>query len=300
MGEHAALRHINAMTKHAASATQNTLKNPVSANGVGLHSGRKVTLTMHPAPVGHGIVFQRTDMDGAPRIKALWDRVTDTQLCTLISENGASVGTIEHVMAALRAAGVDNALLTLDGPEVPIMDGSAEPFSFLITCAGLETQNAPRRYIKIVKTVTVTDGDKSASFDPADIPSFDFRVEFNHPSIGAQERALTLVNGNFPTQIARARTFGFAHEVEFLRTKGLARGGSLDNAIVLGPEGVLNENGLRFDDEFVRHKILDAVGDLYLAGFPVLGRYRGVKAGHGLNNALLRAVFADPTSYQVV
>lgn len=278
--------------------TQTTLIHSVTANGVGLHTGNKVTLTMHPAAVNHGIVFQRLDLEGQPKIPALWDKVTDTRMCTLISdEQGASVGTIEHIMAALRAAHVDNVLITLDGPEVPIMDGSAEPFDFLITCAGLQSQNAQRRTLHIKKEIRVQDGDKWASFTPAGVASFDFEVAFNHPVIGQQTRTLTLVNGNFPSQISRARTFGFAHEVEYMRSQGLARGGSLDNAIVLDQEKILNATGLRYKDEFVRHKILDAVGDLYLAGLPIMGHYTGHKAGHALNNQLLRALFADPAAY---
>ncbi len=279
---------------------QITIKRAVNASGVGLHSGKKVTLTLHPAPADHGIVFQRLDLDGCPRVPALWDRVSESQLCTVIAENNASIGTVEHLMAALRAAAVDNVLVTLDGPEVPIMDGSAEPFAFLIECAGLAEQQSRKKYLHILKTVTVSEDGKSASFEPSDIPSYDFLVDFDHPAIGRSARRLTLVNGNFLSQISRARTFGFAHEVETMRSKGLAQGGSLDNAIVLDREKILNQNGLRFDDEFVRHKILDAVGDLYLAGMPVLGHYRGVKAGHALNNRLLRAVFADPANYRIV
>lgn len=280
--------------------TQTTLHHAVTAQGVGLHTGRKVTLTLNPAPVNHGIVFQRLDVDGQPTIPALWDRVTDTRLCTLISDaNGISVGTIEHLMSALRAAHVDNVLVTLDGPEVPIMDGSAEPFDFLITCAGIVSQDAPRRRLHIKKSVRVQDGDKWAEFTPAGIASFEFTAEFDHKLIGKQNRTLTLVNGNFPSQISRARTFTFAKEVEYLRSVGLIKGGSLDNAIVLDQEKVLNESGLRFDDEFVRHKILDAVGDLYLAGLPIVGHYHGFKAGHGLNNQLLHALFADPSAFVI-
>lgn len=280
--------------------TQISLKTSVTAQGVGLHSGQKVTLTLSPAPVGHGIVFQRTDLEGQPKIPALWDRVTDTRLCTLISdENGVSVGTIEHLMSALRAAHVDNVLVQLDGPEVPIMDGSAEPFDFLITCAGLVMQQAPRKTLHIKKTVRVQEGDKWAEFTPGTIASYDFTAEFNHPLIGKQSQHLSLVNGNFPSQISRARTFTFASEVDYLRSVGLIKGGSLDNAIVLDQEKILNQNGLRFPDEFVRHKILDAVGDLYLAGLPIMGHYEGYKAGHALNNQLLRALFADQDAYVI-
>jgi UDP-3-O-[3-hydroxymyristoyl] N-acetylglucosamine deacetylase len=285
-------RYINDMT-------QITLKHSVTARGIGLHSGQQVTLTMNPAPVNHGIVFQRLDLNGAPTIKALWDRVTDTRLCTLITEGDASVGTIEHIMAALRAAMVDNVLITLDGAEVPIMDGSAEPFDFLIKCAGLQTQNAPRKRLQIQKSVRVSDGDKWAEYTPDAQSVFDFTADFTHPAIGRQVFSITMVNGNFPSQIARARTFGFAHEVEALQKIGLARGGSLENAIIMDEAGILNESGLRFPDEFVRHKILDAVGDLYLAGMPIIGRYTGYKSGHALNNQLLRAVFADVDAYQI-
>lgn len=276
---------------------QTTLKNPMTANGVGLHSGRKVTMTLQPAAEDAGIVFQRLDLEGQPKIPALWDRVRDTRMCTLIGEGNATVGTIEHVMAALRAAHIDNVLITLDGPEVPIMDGSAEPFSFLLQCAGTEQLQTKRRTLRILRPVRVEEDGKWAEYTPSDIPSFNFTAAFDHPVIGHQERELTLINGNFPTQIARARTFGFLKEVDYLRSQGLAKGGSLDNAIVLDDEKVLNEDGLRFDDEFVRHKILDAVGDLYLAGAPIMGRYSGFKAGHAVNNALLHAVFADAKNY---
>jgi UDP-3-O-[3-hydroxymyristoyl] N-acetylglucosamine deacetylase len=276
---------------------QKTLKSAMTASGVGLHTGRKVTMTMSPAPIGTGVIFQRTDLPDQPIIKALWDRVEDTRLCTQIGENGTSVGTIEHLMAAIRAANIDNIHIAIDGPEVPIMDGSAEPFSFLLNCAGVQEQDAKRRVLRINRTVRVEAGDKWAEYTPGNVPTFHFTADFDHPVIGQQQQSLTLVNGCFASHIARARTFGFLHEVDYLRTQGLVQGGSLDNAIVLDKEKVLNESGLRFDDEFVRHKILDAVGDLFLAGAPILGQYNGHKAGHELNNRLLRAVFADPSAY---
>jgi UDP-3-O-[3-hydroxymyristoyl] N-acetylglucosamine deacetylase len=280
--------------------TQITLKTSVSAQGVGLHSGKIMTLTLYPAPEDHGIVFQRLDIENQPKIPALWNHVTDTRMCTLISnEDGVSVGTVEHLMAALRAANVDNVLVTLDGPEVPIMDGSYEPFSFMLDCAGLVMQAAPKKKILIKKTVRVQDGDKWAEFTPSNLTSYDFLADFNHPLIGQQKQSLTLVNGNARSQIARARTFTFTREIDQLRSLGLIKGGSLDNAIVLDEEKILNESGLRFPDEFVRHKILDAVGDLYLAGMPIAGHYSGHKAGHALNNQLLRALFADPDAYIV-
>jgi UDP-3-O-[3-hydroxymyristoyl] N-acetylglucosamine deacetylase len=276
---------------------QRTLKNAISAQGVGLHSGQKVTMTLCPSAPGTGIRFQRMDLPEQPIVPALWDRVRDTRLCTLIGEGQATIGTIEHVMSALRAAAIDNVVIQLDGAEVPIMDGSAEPFSFLIDCAGIDIQSAKRRVLAIKRAVRVSDGDKWAEYTPATVPSFDFTADFNHPAIGMQTGRLTLVNGNFSGQIARARTFGFLHEVEYLRANGLAKGGSLDNAIVLDHEKVMNTDGLRFDDEFVRHKILDAVGDLYLAGAPIMGHYCGFKAGHALNNQLLHAIFADKANY---
>ena len=280
---------------------QKTIKNAVTAQGVGLHSGVLVTMTMSPAPSNTGIVFQRIDLPDQPFIPALWDRVVDTRLCTQIADDkGHSIGTIEHVMAAIRAANIDNLHITLDGPEVPIMDGSAEPFAFLLQCASVEIQNAKLQSIRILKIIRVDEGDKSVEFTPADMSVFDFTADFNHPAIGYQKRRLTLVNGNFPSEIARARTFGFVQEVDYLRQQGLIKGGSLDNAIVLDHEKILNAQGLRFEDEFVRHKILDAVGDLYLAGRPILGHYKGVKASHALNNKLLHALFADPTAFRYV
>ncbi|MCK6418041.1 MAG: UDP-3-O-acyl-N-acetylglucosamine deacetylase [Alphaproteobacteria bacterium] len=281
---------------------QHTLSSPITVQGIGLHSGRAVAMTLHPAPAGHGIVFERTDFSGADnRIPARWDRVTDTRLCTLISnESGASVGTVEHIMAALCGCGVDNVLITLDGPEVPVMDGSAQEFVKRIDATGLTAQAAPRRWLRILKTVTVTHGDKSASLSPAPVAAYSGEIEFPHPAIGRQAYATQLVNGNFRHELADCRTFGFMHEVEAMRAQGLALGGSLDNAIVLDRETILNPGGLRRADEFIRHKLLDAVGDLYLAGMPIMGAYHGVKAGHALNNALLRAVFADPSSYAIV
>lgn len=279
---------------------QKTLKTSQSAQGVGLHTGQVTTLTLNPAPIDHGIVFQRTDITGKNNlIPAQWHLVADSRLCTLLrNDAGATVSTVEHVMSALRAANIDNALITIDGPEVPIMDGSAAPFSFLIDCAGTQTQSAARRVIKVLRHVEVVEGDKRVAFEPTNsTPSFEFEVAFNHPAIGTQKRRLSMVNGNYRGEIAAARTFGFAHEVEQMRAAGLARGGGLHNAIVLDPERVLNAEGLRFTDEFVRHKILDAVGDLALAGAPILAAYTGVKASHALNNQLLQALFADPANY---
>lgn len=281
---------------------QKTLKIPLALQGVGLHSGTPVALRLRPAGPGTGIVFVRTDIrDRDNRIPALWNYVVDTRLCTAIGNAaGVRVATIEHLMAALRGCHVDNAIVEIDGPEVPVMDGSAAPFVDALLKAGLRSQMAPQRTIRILKTVTVTEGDKRASLTPGPIPVFRGAIDFAHDAIGTQSHEMTLVNGNFAHHLADARTFGFLHEVEWMRANGLARGGSMDNAIVVGPDGVLNPEGLRSPDEFIRHKLLDAVGDLYLAGMPILGTYEGLRAGHALNNALLHALFADKTAWTMV
>ncbi len=273
---------------------QHTLKKDIALKGVGLHSGAAVTMTLRPAVEDSGIVFVRTDItDGNNVIPARWDRVVDTRLCTVVANDaGAGVGTIEHLMAALRGCGVDNALIEIDGPEVPVMDGSAAPFVAAIDSAGLRAQTAPRRAIKVLKEITVEENGKSVRLIPGDLSRFSGAIDFQHPSIGRQERDVTLLNGNFRHDLADARTFGFADEVDLLRSKGLARGGSLENAIVLSGEGILNPDGLRHEDEFIRHKLLDAIGDLYLAGGPILGAYEGCKAGHALNNAVLHKLFS--------
>ena len=283
---------------------QNTVLSAIEINGVGLHSGKDITLAIKPAPVNAGITFVRTDItDKNNEIPALWNNVTDTQLCTVIAnESGANVGTIEHLMSALRGLGVDNATIELNGAEVPIMDGSAMPFVEAIDAVGLETQSTPRKVIKVLKDVSVMHDGKRVTLSPANGYVFGGEIEFDHPEIGNQTFETQLVNGNFRHDIAEARTFGFLHEVEWMRSQGLAQGGSLDNAIVLDTEAgsVLNPDGLRFTDEFIRHKLLDAIGDLYLAGMPILGAYDGVKAGHAINNEILHALFADKDSYEIV
>lgn len=281
---------------------QQTIKQKISIDGIGLHSGKIVHMVLHPAAPGHGIVFKRSDMEeGKNLIPALYDRVVDTRLCTLISnEHGARIGTIEHLMAALRACNVDNVLVELDAAEVPIMDGSSKDFVIAIEKAGLSAQSSPRRAIKILKEVEVRDGDKIARLSPSMVPIYAGRIEFPHAYIGAQEYTLKLINGNFKHDVADCRTFGFLKDVEAMRAAGLALGGSLDNAVVMDDNGVMNPEGLRCADEFVRHKILDAVGDLHLAGAPILGAYYGFKGGHALNNAVLHALFADKTAYEIV
>ena len=281
---------------------QHTLKNAIDCTGLGLHSGIKVTMTLCPGDPDTGIVFRRTDSEGGnATIAARWDRVVDTRLNTTIGDgSGLTVGTIEHLMAALSGCGIDNAEITLDGPEIPAMDGSAAPFVFLIECAGIVAQAAPRRYIEVLKPVSVGDGSRSAALSPADVFSVSFEIDFDSAAISHQTYQGTLVNGTFRTEIARARTFGFEHEVEAMRAAGLARGGSLDNAIVVSGNRVLNEDGLRYDDEFVRHKVLDSVGDLYLAGGPLLGHFHGCRSGHALNSALLNALFDDSSAWRHV
>lgn len=281
---------------------QKTIKTAIQCSGVGVHSGETVSLTLRPAPANTGIIFNRTDItDKNPIVKAAWNNVVDTRMCTVIgNDDGVTIGTIEHIMSALQGSQIDNLIIDIDNVEVPIMDGSAEPFAFLIDCAGIQELEAPRRFIKILEEVRIDDGDKTAIFTPDTHTSYQFDIDFDHREIGTQKRSLTLVNGNFRGDIARARTFGFTHEVEALRKAGLARGGSLDNAIVLDETKILNKSGLRYKDEFVRHKILDAIGDLYLAGMPILGHYHGIKAGHAMNNKLLHALFAQPDSFVIL
>ncbi len=280
---------------------QRTLKSRINCSGVGLHSGRRVTLTIGPAPINSGIQFKRIDAAGMGAvIAARWDNVVPTQLCTLISNgNGVVIGTIEHLMAAFLGSGIDNAMVEIDGAEVPIMDGSADAFVFLIECAGAVEQTAPRKRIRILKRVSVGDDKANASLSPAPLMTLDFALDYKSPAIGRQEKSVQLTEGAFKRELSRARTFGFIEEVESLRKAGLARGGSLDNAIVIGADQVLNREGLRYGDEFVRHKILDAMGDLYLAGAIIEGRFSGVRSGHALNNRLLRALFADADAWTI-
>ncbi|HLO77652.1 MAG TPA: UDP-3-O-acyl-N-acetylglucosamine deacetylase [Magnetospirillum sp.] len=288
------------MSEHTV-LRQRTLKTAIGCTGIGLHSGAKVTMVLHPAEADTGIRFKRTDIAGRGAIvPALWSNVGDTRMNTcLVNEAGVQVGTVEHLLSALAGSGVDNCLIEINGAEVPVMDGSAAPFLFLIECAGTVEQAAPRRAIRVLKRVTVTDGEKMASFAPSPAFSLHFEIDFASQAISRQEFSVNLSKGSFKSEISRARTFGFEQEVAMLRAHGLARGGSLDNAVVIDSTGtkVLNDDGLRYTDEFVRHKILDAVGDLSLAGAPILGAFHGVRSGHALNNQLLRALFADQTAW---
>lgn len=283
-------------------AQQRTLKNVIRATGVGLHSGEKVYMTLRPAPVDTGIVFRRTDLEPVVEIPASAQLVTETTLCTGLTCAGAKVQTVEHLMSAMAGLGVDNAYVELSSAELPIMDGSAGPFVFLIQSAGVAEQDAPKRFIRITRTVEVTEGDKVARFEPYDGFKLGFTVKFDHPMIPAsQSRAeVDFSTGAYIKEVARARTFGFMRDLEYMRERNLGLGGSMDNAIVLDEFRVLNEDGLRYTDEFVRHKILDAIGDLYLAGRPILGAYEGFKSGHALNNKLVRALLAETSAWEEV
>ena len=282
------------------SSHQHTLKTHISCAGVGLHSGETVSMTLMPAEPGMGIVFKRTDVSApVSYIHARHEYVTDTMLGTTITnEHGISVSTIEHLMAALWGAGVDNAYIELSAPEVPIMDGSSEPFSFLIDCAGLEKQALPRAYIRILKPVSVKEGQSSASLVPADHFKLSIEIDFTHRAIARQVAQYDFSEVSFKQALARARTFGFAHEVEKMRQHGLARGGSLANAIVVGDTGILNDEGLRFHDEFVRHKALDCVGDYFLCGARIIGESVTVRPGHCINNKLMRALMTDRSAWR--
>jgi UDP-3-O-[3-hydroxymyristoyl] N-acetylglucosamine deacetylase len=280
---------------------QHTLRTPVLFAGVGVHTGAYTRVAVRPAPVGHGVTFVRTDVtDVDNRVPVSGEAVCKTQLGTVITNDaGVTVSTIEHLMAALVMLGVDNAIVELDGPEMPIMDGSAEPFVRLLDRAGLRPQAGARRFIEILETVEVVDGDKRAGLKPA--RSFEVAFEIRFPSgvIGRQSIELLMDEQAFRRELSDCRTFGFTHEVEALRAQGLARGGSLENAVVIEGDRILNPEGLRRPDEFVRHKALDAIGDLYVLGAPIIGRFEGVLAGHGLNNQLVRALLARPQAWRL-
>jgi UDP-3-O-[3-hydroxymyristoyl] N-acetylglucosamine deacetylase len=281
---------------------QRTLKNSIRATGVGLHTGKKVLMTLHPAAVDTGIVFRRSDLPSSPRVEAHAENVGDTVLGTTLVKGGARVSTVEHLLSAFAGLGIDNAEVEVSAPEVPIMDGSAGPFVFLLQSAGIEEQRAAKRFLRIKKPLRVTDGDKWAEFHPFDGFKLNFEIEFNHPIFKrrSQRASMDFSTTSFLKEVSRARTFGFMRDLEMLRSRNLALGGSLDNAIVLDDYRVLNEDGLRYEDEFVKHKILDAIGDLYLLGHGLIGEFSGYKSGHALNNRLLRALLADPTTWEDV
>lgn len=281
---------------------QRTLKTIVTATGVGLHSGIKVTLSLRPAAPDTGIVFRRVDLDPPVDLPASPYSVVDTRLCSGLQQGEAKIGTVEHLMSALAGLGVDNAYVDVDGPEIPILDGSAAPFVFLIQSAGIEEQGAPKRFLRVLKPVEVREGDKWVRLDPHEGFRLAFSIQFNHPAIDrtGTEVSVDFAEHSYVREISRARTFGFMHEVEYMRDAGLARGGSLDNAIVMDEYRVLNADGLRYGDEFVKHKVLDAIGDLYLAGHPLLAAYSAHKSGHALNNQVLRALLEDKTAWDIV
>lgn len=277
------------------SVFQKTLMHSISCAGTGLHSGHKVNMTMHPAGPGTGVVFRRSDV--SPRtatVPARFDRVTASTMGTTISNTeGVSVATVEHLLAALSGSGIDNVVVELDAGEVPIMDGSAAPFMMLLECAGAVEQCAQRRALRVLKHVELRDGEKVVSISPADGLSVSFEIDFDSAAVRQQSGKFAMNNGAFKSELSRARTFGFLKEVDMLRANGFALGGSLENAVVVDEDKILNEDGLRYPDEFVRHKMMDVIGDLYLAGAPVEGHFRGVRSGHSLNNKLLRALFSD-------
>jgi UDP-3-O-[3-hydroxymyristoyl] N-acetylglucosamine deacetylase len=281
---------------------QRTLKNTIRATGVGLHSGEKVYLTLKPAPVDHGIVFRRVDLEPIVDIQAKATNVGETTMSTTLVQEGVRVDTVEHLLSAMAGLGIDNAIVELSAQEVPIMDGSAGPFVFLLQSAGIAEQSKAKRFIRIKKKVEVREGDKVASFVPHNGFKVTFEIEFDHPAFkkSAQKASLDFSSTSFVKEVSRARTFGFMKDIEFLRSKNLALGGSVNNAIVVDEYRVVNEDGLRYEDEFVKHKILDAVGDLYLLGHSLIGEFVGFKSGHGLNNKLLRELELQTDAWEFV
>ena len=278
---------------------QKTFKNSIGCMGVALHSGHKVSMTLKPGEPDSGIVFKRTDISGnGAIIRASWENVVETTLCTTLgNDEGITIATVEHLMAALSSSGIDNALIEVNGPEVPVMDGSAAPFIFLVECAGTVEQERPRKFIRVLKAISIGDDEKSVSIVPSDGFIVEFDIDFESAAVSHQSYSICIDGENFKNEVSRARTFGFLHEVEALRAAGLAKGGSLENAVVVSGDKIINEDGLRYDDEFVRHKVLDAVGDLYLAGGAIIGHFHGVCSGHEGTNNLLRALFADKDAW---
>ncbi|TGG92731.1 UDP-3-O-acyl-N-acetylglucosamine deacetylase [Natronospirillum operosum] len=279
---------------------QRTLRNVIKATGVGLHSGEKVFLTLRPAPLDTGIVFRRTDLDPVVDIHAFAKNVGETTLSTTLMEGDVRVDTVEHLLSAFAGLGIDNAYVEVSAAEVPIMDGSAGPFVFLLQSAGIAEQEAPKKYIRILRPVEVRDGDRVARFEPYDGFKISFRIDFDHPAfdVSKQYASLEFSSSTFVKEISRARTFGFMRDFEYLRANNLALGANFNNAIAMDEYRILNEDGLRYDDEFVKHKILDAVGDLYLLGHSLIGHFVAEKSGHGLNNLLLRELICHPETWE--
>jgi UDP-3-O-[3-hydroxymyristoyl] N-acetylglucosamine deacetylase len=295
--------HASSPPYSTRTIPQKTLKTSIGCTGVGLHSGARVALKLHPAEADTGIMFRRVDLvGGGTEIPARWQSVTDSRLCTVIAdEHGIGVATVEHLMAAFYGMGIDNAVVEVNGPEVPAMDGSAWPFMFLMECAGLAELQAPRRALRIRKPKSFTNGQKRVTFAPcADELRIDFEIDFRAAAIGRQQVSIGITTETFKTEISRARTFGLLSEVTALREAGLARGGSLENAIVVDGDRILNDDGLRHANEFVRHKVLDAVGDLYLSGHPIIGHFSGRFSSHADTARLMRQVLADPSGWEMV
>ena len=281
---------------------QRTLKNVIRATGVGIHTGEKVFMTLRPAPVNTGIIFRRTDLDSAREVPAFATNVGDTSMNTTLEVDGIRVATVEHLMSAFAGLGIDNAYVDLSNAEVPIMDGSAGPFVFLIQSAGIEEQSAAKRFIRVLEPVEVRRDDKWARLDPYDGFRVSFKIDFNHPVFRSHQSfaSVDFSTTSYLKEIARARTFGFMRDFEMLRERNLVLGGSMDNAVVLDDYRVLNEDGLRYEDEFVKHKVLDAIGDLYLLGHGLIGAFSGYKSGHELNNLLLRSLLEQPAAWEEV
>ena len=281
---------------------QRTLKNTIRASGVGLHTGEKIHLTLRPAEIDTGIVFKRADIPNSPEIHACPENVGDTRLSTTLVKDDIRVSTVEHLLSAIAGLGIDNLYIELSGPEVPIMDGSAGPFVFLLQSAGLQDQQAAKKFIRITKAVKVTDEDRWAQFEPYDGFKVAFTIDFDHPvfQAGPQSAEIDFSSTSFVKEVSRSRTFGFLRDFEYLRARNLALGGSLDNSIAVDDQKILNEDGLRYEDEFVKHKILDAIGDLYLLGHSLIGSFSGYKSGHELNNILLRTLVSDPTAWEEI
>jgi UDP-3-O-[3-hydroxymyristoyl] N-acetylglucosamine deacetylase len=279
---------------------QRTLKNSIRATGVGLHTGTRIAMTLRPAPPDSGIVFRRVDLSPPVDIPAHAQNVGETRLGTTLGQGEARVSTVEHLLSALAGLGIDNCIVEVSAPEVPIMDGSAGPFVFLLQSAGIAEQATPKRFVRVKKSVEVRDGDKWARFDPYEGFKVNFEIEFNHPVFQkhSQKASMDFSTTTYLKEVSRARTFGFMRDLETMRAHNLALGGNLDNAIVLDDSGVMNEDGLRSEDEFVKHKILDAIGDLYLLGHSLIGEFTGFKSGHGLNNRLLRTLLADASAWE--
>ena len=281
---------------------QRTLKNSIKAKGVGLHTGKQAFLTLHPAPVNTGIVFRRIDLGKNCEVQARIENVGETSLSTSLEKNGVLISTIEHLLSAFAGLGIDNAYIDLDAAEVPIMDGSASPFVFLLQCAGVKDQPEPKKFIRIKKNISVSDGDKEAFFSPFQGFKVSFCIEFDHPFFvkRTSKAEIDFSTTSFVKEISRARTFGFMKDVEMLRKRRLILGGSMENAVVVGDNSILNEDGLRYEDEFVKHKILDALGDLYVSGYSLIGVYEAFKSGHELNNISIRALLDNKEAWEYV